>query len=352
MHGVDGLDGPIGLSISTDGNHLYVIGNYDNAVSWYERNSSTGVLSYGGVLKDGVNGVDGLDDPVSITLSANGNYSYITGFSDRSVSWYERNSTTGALTYSGILKDGVNGVDGLNGAEVVTLSPDERHAYVTAKSDNAVSWYDRNATTGALTYGGMLKDGINGVDGLDYPFGVIISADGKYAYITGKNDNAVSWFVRNATTGALTYVGMLKDGLNGVDGLNYAYSLTQSQEGNHVYVTGFSDDAINWFTRNSDTGALHYGLASGTSYKTTAADSGSNLSVQASYTDGGGNSEQVSSIVTPSILPQVLTDDNFHFAIDQWFINETYATAAYGHISDWNTTAVTDMSKAFQERTF
>ena len=63
---------------------------------------------------------------------------------------------------------------------------------------------------------------------------------------------------------------MLKDGVNGVDGLNYAYSLSQSQEGNHVYVTGFSDDAINWFTRNSDTGALHYGQASGTSYKTTA----------------------------------------------------------------------------------
>ena len=45
---------------------------------------------------------------------------------------------------------------------------------------------------------------------------------------------------------------------------------------------------------------------------------------------------------------KVLTDDNFHFTIDQWFINETYATAAYGHISDWNTSAVTDMSKAFK----
>ena len=55
-----------------------------------------------------------------------------------------------------------------------------------------------------------------------------------------------------------------------------------------------------------------------------------------SYTDGGGNSEQVSSIALVN-SSQVLTDDNFHFAIDQWFINETYATAAYGHISDWNT---------------
>ena len=30
--------------------------------------------------------------------------------------------------------------------------------------DYAVSWYERNASTGALSYGGMLKDGVNGVD--------------------------------------------------------------------------------------------------------------------------------------------------------------------------------------------
>ena len=33
-------------------------------------------------------------------------------------------------------------------------------------ADDAVSWYERNASTGALTYGGMLKDGVGGVDGL------------------------------------------------------------------------------------------------------------------------------------------------------------------------------------------
>ena len=35
--------------------------------------------------------------------------------------------------------------------------------YVTGKSDNALSWYERNASTGALSYGGMLKDGVNGM---------------------------------------------------------------------------------------------------------------------------------------------------------------------------------------------
>ena len=55
----------------------------------------------------------------------------------------------------------------LDGANSVTLSSDGKHAYVTGSSGYAVSWYERNASTGALSYGGMLKDGVGGVDGLD-----------------------------------------------------------------------------------------------------------------------------------------------------------------------------------------
>ena len=100
----------------------------------------------------------------------------------------------------------------------VTLSSDGKHAYVTGDNDDAVSWYERNASTGALTYGGMLKDGVDGVDGLNGAYGVTLSSDGKHAYVTGDNDDAVSWYERNASTGALTYGGMLKDEVNGVDG--------------------------------------------------------------------------------------------------------------------------------------
>ena len=87
---------------------------------------------------------------------------YVAASFDDAVSWYERNASTGALTYGGMLKDGVNGVDGLDGAYSVTLSSDGNHAYVAASFDDAVSWYERNASTGALTYGGILKDGVNG----------------------------------------------------------------------------------------------------------------------------------------------------------------------------------------------
>ena len=41
----------------------------------------------------------------------------------------------------------------------VTFTPDGSHAYVTGSNDNAVTWYERNASTGALTTAELLKDG-------------------------------------------------------------------------------------------------------------------------------------------------------------------------------------------------
>ena len=47
----------------------------------------------------------------------------------------------------------------------------------------------------------------------------------------------------------------------------------------------------------------------------------------------------------------LIDDSNFHSAVDLWFDNQAEANATYGHISDWNTSAVTDMTEAFKGRT-
>ena len=325
VNGVEGLDGAWGVTLSLDGKHAYFTGGNDDAVSWYERNASTGALTYGGMLKDGVNGVDGLDGAKIVSLSSDGDHAYVTSYFDKAVSWYERNASTGSLTYRGMLKDGVDGVDGLDGARIVSLSSDGDHAYVTGQHDDAVSWYERNATTGALNYGGLLKDGVNGVDGLDGARIVSLSSDGDHAYVTSYFDKAVSWYERNASTGSLTYRGMLKDGVDGVDGLDGANSVTLSADGNHAYVTGQDDDAVSWFTRDPVTGALYYGYASGANYTLTEADLGKSITVTASYTDGGSFEHNITSpgtsiIQPPSYTP--LTDSNFQTAVNLWFVTK------------------------------
>lgn len=51
-----------------------------------------------------------------------------------------------------------------------------------------------------------------------------------------------------------------------------------------------------------------------------------------------------------SSSPVSLTDSNFQSAVNQWFSNQSNATAIYGHIQDWNVSGVTDMSNAFKNR--
>ena len=79
-----------------------------------------------------------------------------------------RDASTGALAYGGSLRDGVGGVDGLDGGFSLCLSPDDNHLYVTGLGDHAVSWYERNANSGALTYLGNFKGTEFKVSSADY----------------------------------------------------------------------------------------------------------------------------------------------------------------------------------------
>ena len=49
--------------------------------------------------------------------------------------------------------------------------------------------------------------------------------------------------------------------------------------------------------------------------------------------------------------PVALNNSNFQTAVDLWFANQSEAISTYGHIRDWNTSAVTQMANAFSERT-
>nr|MDZ8048014.1 beta-propeller fold lactonase family protein [Nostoc sp. DedQUE02] len=55
-----------------------------------------------------------------------------------------------------------------------------------------------------------------------------VSPDGKYLYVAGYDDSAIAVFERDTTTGQLSFVEVQKDDTNGVDGLASAASVTVS----------------------------------------------------------------------------------------------------------------------------
>ncbi|MCH7801723.1 MAG: beta-propeller fold lactonase family protein [Chloroflexi bacterium] len=68
----------------------------------------------------------------------------------------------GELTFVEVVKDGVGGVDGLNGAFSVTVSPDGKHLYAASWFDSAVAVFSRDSTSGALTWVEVQVDGAGG----------------------------------------------------------------------------------------------------------------------------------------------------------------------------------------------
>ena len=71
---------------------------------------------------------------------------------------------------------------------------------------DAVAVFSRDAASGELTFVQVLKDGVGGVDGLDWASSVTLSPDGHHVYVAGSLDNAVVVFSRNVVSGKLTFV--------------------------------------------------------------------------------------------------------------------------------------------------
>ena len=155
------------------------------------------------------------------------------------------------LTFVEVHRDGVNGVDGLERAQSVTLSPDGAHVYVASFVENAVAVFSRNATTGSLTFVEVQRADVNG-PGLFGASSVAVSPDGAHVYVASFYDDGIAVFSRNATTGTLTFVEVQREGLAG------ASSVTVSPDGTHVYVANLGNDGVAVFSRDSLTGALTF----------------------------------------------------------------------------------------------
>jgi len=147
------------------------------------------------------------------------------------------------------------GVPLMTPTDTVT-SPDGRHVYVTGRFDNAIAIYSRNATSGALTYvSGVIPVNGEGVVGI---MDAAISPDGKHLYAASYDGSAIGIYARDAQTGLLTWVGRVVDGENGVDGLAAAYSVAVSPDGLSVYATPLNESEIAVFGRNAFSGELFF----------------------------------------------------------------------------------------------
>lgn len=307
-NGVLKLDGAVAVAIAPEGDFVYVGSLVESAISIFRRDPNTGFLTLHDVLIQGQADSDGTIITgigrfagfgiQNIKFTSDGEYFYVasnyTGGAffkkdamDRhlfigqitapvnyccsdvvitpdkkylfaTAAWSDHlfsfsiDPATKALTQIASYRDGVGGVNGLNRAESITISPDGKHLYAAAYYDDSLSGF-RIESDGTLTYLETLFNGQtdqygNSVTGLNGAIDVLVSNEGRWVYVASSLDNAVTVFGRDIETGLLRFDSKYRDGasLNGntIDGLYRAKSISQTPSSNYIYVAGRSEDEV------------------------------------------------------------------------------------------------------------
>lgn len=211
--------------------------------------SASGSLVWTGAARNGADGIVGLGRPNDVAIAPDGRFLYATGTADDSILRFARDAGTGALTYEdrvvGDTATPMGDVPGLDLPKALAVSPDGAHLYVAGGSHGAgtssVTWFERDLATGALTHrGSLFEDAGPGLFALDTPLDVLVSGDGANVYVTAFEARAISVFARDPGTGDLSFLQVVLDDADGVDGLEGIQRLAESPDGASLYVASAS----------------------------------------------------------------------------------------------------------------
>ena len=283
-----GLDHPNSVAVSADGNNVYATSLRSDAVTIFSRSSSTGALTQAGdgsgcvanATTSGCTTGRALDGPDVVTVSPDGNNVYVGAFFGNAVAVFARDPSNGALTQpagtSGCIvnapTDGCTTGLALAAPEGMAISADGNNVYVATAVSNALDVFTRDPSTGALS---QATDGTGCIvnaptDGcttglqLSGANAVAVSPDDGDVYVTSLLSNSLTSFTRTATTGQLTQqtgtsacvIYVLAVGCSLGRALSAPEGLTVAPDGGNVYVAAFESNAIDVFNREVNSGAL------------------------------------------------------------------------------------------------
>ena len=203
---IGGLFGATGVVGSSDGNLLFVTGENHGTLSVWRVNAEEGTLSQTALYQDSqatsptaaVDGrFDGLDGAFRAAVSGDGNLLFVTAFGDNALSVWQVNAEAGTLSQTALYRDGENRIDGLLGLDSVAVGGDGDLLFVTAFVDAALSVWQVNAEAGTLSQTALYRDGVAGVDGLDGAAGVAVNRYGDLLFVTAYEDDALSVWTIN-----------------------------------------------------------------------------------------------------------------------------------------------------------
>src|SRR5436190_3226130 len=294
-----GLTGVDHLALSPDGNNLYAV-SPSNSTLVAMSIGLNGTLTSVGCLRgsastdiacnptptaglNGANSVDVAPDGITVYVTASsggaGTDSYLTSYTrpgNGALTPSQCFHSTGATTDAGNGACAANPtpVFGLNAADGVRTSPDDKNVYVASGTaaggptfGNSLVTFNRSTTTGALSGQLCLHDPAATVEncgpgttavGLKGAFDIALPPDGQFLYVTARSGNDVAEYSRNTTNGDLAQLAgndkCISEGgtectsNNTAKGLAGASGIQLSPNGLFAYVAAPTASAISEFS--------------------------------------------------------------------------------------------------------
>lgn len=221
---------------SPDDKFVYSSAYCDGALNTFSRNPATGKLTLLSSLVGNETTGEGLRNVQWLVMHPNGKYLFAYGITGIPASTakpyhytlytYERDTTTGLLTFKSELNNPL-----INNAWNLHISADGHFLYVGRQDGIEVLQISGN---GVLTHTQSMHT-TSTLSKFSYTRSFLFSPDNKYVYVDSGN-NSISWLLRDATSGALTYAGeLLSKGMVASTGSLRIKSLGRSNDGKHLY---------------------------------------------------------------------------------------------------------------------
>ena len=254
---------PQGIAIDPLGRFVYTANTDDSSVSMFTIDQSTGVLSptTPASVSTMIPG-ELLSQPGFLTVDPAGKFLYVSASDsvDATVSMFTINQTTGVLTPTSpatVLTGGI--------PFQVVVAPSGKFAYVVnnlsgGEMTDGVWQYTLNSVTGVLT-----QNTPPAVAAGNAPTAIAVDPTSRFAYVVNRNDNTVSMYTIDPSTGNLTLNSTASNPTGTIATLTEPFRIDFDPTGKFVYVTNEGSPA-SIYTVNSDgtlTNAGATGVATG-----------------------------------------------------------------------------------------
>jgi len=271
------LVGPDVIAISPDGANVYVGSFFGNAVAVFSRNKAGGALTQpagaSGCIATATSGCAtglALEAPEGMAISRDGKDVYVATALSEALVTLVRDTSTGTLSQA---TDGngcivttplagcTQGTE-LNGADAVTVSPDNRTVYVTSLFSKSVTSFSRSSTglltqkpgtAGCLAF--MRASGCSFGRALSAPEGLAVAPDGTNLYVASYAPGAIAVLDRAKQSGAVAQkprqagcVGAFPE-CSAAKAMSGLSSLVVSPDGRFVYAAAEKSNAVAIFRR-------------------------------------------------------------------------------------------------------